>query len=259
MKLTYKEIGQGKTIIFIHSYLWDKDMWNPQYEYLKRNFRCIGIDLPGHGESPEQNISSLNDLATEIKKLIEKLNIDKYIYVGLSVGGMIAPYLYEKDKERIEKIIIMDSLVGDEPLHTQKLYFDMLDIIENKKEIPDELIKKIAPMFFKPTIDRKSSLYLEFEKKLKNIPKKNINMIVKLGRIIFGRENAMNLLKEIKIPTYFLTGEKDIPRPYFEAELMKKQVLNSKIFKIKNAGHISNLENTKKVNRLLKKIFENNI
>ena len=259
MKLVYKEIGQGKTVVFIHSYLWDKNMWNPQYEYLKRNFRCIGIDLPGHGESTEKYLSSLNDLALEIKKLLDELNIDKYIYVGLSVGGMIAPYLYKNDKERIEKIVIMDSFVGDEPLNTKKLYFDMLDVIENKKEIPDELIKKIAPIFFTPTIDKKSDLYLSFENKLKNIPKKDINMTVKLGRIIFGRENAMDLLKEIKVPTYFLTGEKDIPRPYFEAQLMKKQVKNSKIFKIKNAGHISNLENVKKVNRLLKKIFKENV
>ena len=259
MKLNYKEIGQGRTIVFIHSYLWDKNMWNPQYEYFKRNFRCIGIDLPGHGESPEKDISSLSDLALEIKKLLEELKVKKYIYVGLSVGGMIAPHLYKHDKEKIEKIVIMDSYVGDEPINTKNLYFNMLDVIESKKAIPDELIKKIAPIFFTPTIDKKSNLYLTFEEKLKNIPKENINMIVKLGRIIFGRENAIELLKEIKAPTYFLTGEKDIPRPYFEAELMKKQVKNSKIFKIKNAGHISNLENIKKVNKLLKKIFKENI
>ena len=30
MKFSYSCEGKGETLVFIHSYLWDKNMWEPQ-------------------------------------------------------------------------------------------------------------------------------------------------------------------------------------------------------------------------------------
>ena len=257
MKLAYKDIGKGKTVVFIHSYLWDKDMWLPQLNLLKDSFRCIAIDLPGHGDSEKNsNIIDLKNLAEIIKNTLDNLNVDSYTYVGLSVGGMLAPYLYQLDKDRIEKIIIMDSFSGTEPEQTKNLYFSMLDTIEKSRKIPDQLVERIAPIFFTPMIDKNGELFLNFKEKLQNIPEDKIDTIVNLGRVIFGRENSLQLLNSIEVPTYFITGEYDLPRPFYEAEMMKKEVKNSKIYRIKKAGHISNLENPRKVNSIFKNILK---
>lgn len=256
MKFSYIDVGKGKTIIFIHSYLWNKEMWQPQLDFFKNNFRCIAIDLPYHRKNSQlDNISSLLDLAKEIKKFIDKLKIDSYIYVGLSVGGMIAPYLYNLDKEKIEKLVIMDSFSGNEPIETKNLYFALLDKIEKDERISKDVAIKIAPIFFKPKVDKNSYLYQNFFNRLINFSNEELKGIVKIGRIIFGRENSLELLKNIKVPTYFLTGEFDIPRPFKESETMKTYIKNSKIFKISNAGHISNLENPAETNNILSQIF----
>ena len=63
------------------------------------------------------------------------------------------------------------------------------------------------------------------------------------------------MLKNIEIPTYFITGEFDIPRPFHEAKEMADLVKNSGLFKVENAGHISNLENPEKVNKIFKAIL----
>lgn len=60
---------------------------------------------------------------------------------------MLVPYIYNLDKDKINKIIIMDSYVGEESFETKELYFSMLDAIEKAKYIPDALVEKIAPMF----------------------------------------------------------------------------------------------------------------
>lgn len=49
----------------------------------------------------------------------------------------------------------------------------------------------------------------------------------------------------------FIAGEYDIPRPFSESEEMSKIKKDSLLFKIENAGHISNLENIEKVNLIL--------
>lgn len=256
MRLSYKDIGKGKPIVFVHSYLWDKDMWLPQLNLFKQQFRCISIDLPGHGDSKEGEIKDLRHLAELVKLTLDELKVDNYIYVGLSVGGMLAPYIYELDREKIDKIIIMDSYSGSEPEETKKFYFSILEIIEKSKYFPKELIEKVAPIFFSPMVDKKSKMFLDFKNSLENISEERLKTLVNLGKVIFGRENSLELLGKIDIPTYFLVGECDIPRPFSETLEMKSVVKNSKFYKIKNAGHISNLENSKKVNQILKKILK---
>lgn len=257
MKFSYIDEGKGETLVFIHSYLWDKEMWRPQIEELKKDFRCIAIDLPNHGES--RNIvgnPSLDKIGKDISEFLKELKIEKYSYIGLSVGGMLAPYIYNLDKDKINKIIIMDSYVGEESLETKEVYFSMLDAIEKAKYIPDVLVEKIAPMFFSPSIDKSGVLYKTFVEKLREIQEEKIEGIVKLGRVIFGRENALNLLSEIDKPTYFLVGEYDIPRPYNESVEMATYIKDSKVMKIKNAGHISNLENIEETNKILANILK---
>ncbi|MCB8563842.1 alpha/beta fold hydrolase [Fusobacterium ulcerans] len=257
MKFSYIDEGKGETLVFIHSYLWDKEMWRPQIEELKKDFRCIAIDLPNHGESENVVGSiSLNEIGRDISDLLKELKIEKYSYVGLSVGGMLVPYIYNLDKDKINKIIIMDSYVGEESFETKELYFSMLDAIEKAKYIPDALVEKIAPMFFSPSIDKSGVLYKTFVEKLREMPEEKIEGIVKLGRVIFGRENALNLLSEIDKPTYFLVGEYDIPRPYSESIEMATYIKDCKVMKIKNAGHISNLENIEETNKILTNILK---
>lgn len=259
MKFSYVDEGRGKTLVFVHSYLWDKEMWRPQIDFLKDSYHCISIDLPGHGNS--ENLENdkeitLKDLAENIVEFLKRLNIKEYTYIGLSVGGMLAHYIYELDKERVKKLVIMDSYAGSEPEQTKEYYFSMLDTIKKTQNIPAPLAEKIAPIFFSPeTASKKTELYNKFYNNLVNIQSDRIDTIVKLGKTIFGRENSLNMLKNIKIPTYFITGEFDIPRPFYEAKEMADLVKNSGLFKVENAGHISNLENPEKVNKIFKTIL----
>nr|WP_232010610.1 hypothetical protein [Fusobacterium varium] len=36
MKFSYVDEGKGEVLVFVHSYLWDKEMWKPQVEELKK-------------------------------------------------------------------------------------------------------------------------------------------------------------------------------------------------------------------------------
>lgn len=259
MKLSYISKGEGEVLIFIHSYAWDKNMWEPQIEFLSSQYRCIAVDLPGHGESEllksDEKIT-LRDIAKGIVDLIEKLNIDSYSYIGLSVGGMLAPYIYEMDKNKVKNMVIMDSYSGSESREMQKMYSIILDTILEEKRISEIVAAKVAPLFFSPeTSKTKNRLYIDFYNRLINISSDKIETLVKVGEAIFNRENSMDLLKKIDIPVTLLVGEYDIPRPVSESEEMLKVLKNSSLFIVENAGHISNLENIEMVNKILKEFL----
>lgn len=249
--------GTGENIVFIHSFLWDNNMWKPQVEKLSKKYRCINIDLWGHGLSDSlEDIEeyTLEQLSLDIKEVLDILNIESYTYIGLSVGGMIGPILYSLDKDKMKKIIIMDSYNGLEYENTKNLYFQILGKVKLDKKVIPELANQIAPMFFAPENTAQNfQLLKDFKNHLITIEEKNINTIVALGRGIFGRKNNLNLLEKIKIPTLFLVGDLDIPRPKKESLEMSKLVKNSTLNIIPNSGHISNLEN---IEFVTKKFFE---
>lgn len=101
MNLRYIDEGEGEVLVFVHSYLWNKEMWRPQIDYLKEKYRCISIDLPGHGESPNlkdiETENVMEKIATFISELLSDLMIEKYTYVGLFIGGMLSVPLYKID------------------------------------------------------------------------------------------------------------------------------------------------------------------
>ncbi len=256
-KLNVKIIGNGEPVVFIHSFLWDINMWEPQIKELSKKYKCILIDLWGHGESDLLDSSEeypLEFLADDVMKTIESLNIDKYNYIGLSVGGMLAPYLLKKHSDKIDKIVIMDSYSGVEGKKEKDKYFMMFDLIEQIQYIPEKLASEIVPMFFSyKTIEKKEPIVEKFRESLLNMKKENINTIVSVGKGIFNRKNELDIYKETDKELLFMVGEDDVPRPYSETLEMHHFAKNSQFEVIPDAGHISNLENP---NFVTKKLLE---
>ena len=45
------DIGKGFPLVLVHGFLGSSEMWEPQIEYFKKNYRVITPDLPGFGKS----------------------------------------------------------------------------------------------------------------------------------------------------------------------------------------------------------------
>ena len=206
-KIKVNILGEGEPIIFVHSYLWDSNLWKPQLEKLSKNFKCISIDLWGHGESDplsKEDGCSLKDLTLDIINIANELDINQFNYIGLSVGAMLGTYLALDYSDRVKKLILMDGYSGSEPVLTQEKYLSLLNSIENIRYIPEELANIITPMFFsKNETLIEGILYKNFKNELINKKEKNIDTIVKLGRAIFQRENLLDRMKILKIQYYF--------------------------------------------------------
>ena len=45
------DVGKGFPLVFVHGFLGSSNMWEPQINFFKKNFRVITPDLPGFGKS----------------------------------------------------------------------------------------------------------------------------------------------------------------------------------------------------------------
>ena len=46
-----EDVGDGTPLVLVHGFLGSPDMWEPQINFFKDNFRVIAPALPGFGKS----------------------------------------------------------------------------------------------------------------------------------------------------------------------------------------------------------------
>lgn len=256
------QTGQGFPLFFGHSYLWDAGMWNPQTDLFSRFYQCIVPELWGHGRSdtvPESPYS-IEALAKDHHFLIKSLNLKQYGLIGLSVGGMWAAQLAIEYPREVKALILMDTYVGPEPEVTRRLYFDMLDTVENNGIITSPLAEKITPLFFSPeTLQNNPDLPNRFKKSLTSLSPDQIFSIVALGRAIFSRNSLLDRLNEITAPTLIIVGEDDSSRPPHESRVMAEKIPGAQLAVVPGAGHISNLEQSQKINEIMENFLKKNV
>lgn len=259
--LHYIDQGNGPVVLLGSSYLWGVEMWAPQIEALSQQYRVIVPELWGHGESgplPAQT-RSLDDLARQALALLDHLDIEQINLVGLSVGGMWGARLALLAPHRVNSLVLMDTYLGAEPEATRQYYFSLFKMIEDAGAIPEPLLEVIAPIFFRPGIDRESALYQDFRMSLQTYSRERLlDSIVPLGRLIFSRGDVLEQLPHLDADTtQVMCGEQDKPRPPAEAKEMS-ELIGCSLILIPDAGHISARENPEYVNEALLTFLANN-
>ncbi|MEO8611239.1 MAG: alpha/beta hydrolase [Chloroflexota bacterium] len=107
MSLYIHETGNpnGQPIVFLHAVSTSSWMWMAQAERLA-DFRCLLVDLPGHGESNQQPWISMQDTASQIAELIRTRAGGKAHIVGLSLGAYVAAQILAGAPEVVDHAIL---------------------------------------------------------------------------------------------------------------------------------------------------------
>jgi 3-oxoadipate enol-lactonase len=82
-------------------------MWDELAADLARDFRVVRFDTRGHGASPAPASSyTVGGLAADVVTLADTLGIDRFAYVGLSLGGAIGQVLGIHHGERLTSLAL---------------------------------------------------------------------------------------------------------------------------------------------------------
>lgn len=89
--LAYEVRGTGFPVVFIHGLTFSKETWLPIIDGLVDRYRCVAIDLPGHGESPGLP-RSMEDVTQQVHRLLTDLGIGRPVIVGHSYGALFVTF-----------------------------------------------------------------------------------------------------------------------------------------------------------------------
>ena len=112
-------IDEGKkdadVLLFIHGMGGAIPSWRRNISFLKQYYRCIAIDLPGHGHSSKDEYPYTMTFYTgTVLSFIKKLRLSNVTLVGHSMGGQIAAVAALEQQDVIAKLIFV-SPAGFEP------------------------------------------------------------------------------------------------------------------------------------------------
>ncbi|MFQ6117941.1 MAG: alpha/beta hydrolase, partial [Candidatus Bipolaricaulia bacterium] len=82
----------------------------------ERGQRVLAVDLPGHGERIQADLAkiALQDYIDTVTEEIVKDDLHDVILVGHSLGGITVPYVAERIRERIKRLVFISCLLPDE-------------------------------------------------------------------------------------------------------------------------------------------------
>ncbi|WP_260929201.1 alpha/beta fold hydrolase [Novosphingobium sp. 9] len=112
--LHVKDMGQGKPVVLIHGWPLTGDMFEYQtVALLESGYRVITYDRRGFGQSGHGASGyDYDTFADDLGAILDGLNLDGASLVGFSMGGgEIARYLSRHGAARVQKVVLVSSVV----------------------------------------------------------------------------------------------------------------------------------------------------
>ena len=241
IKIRYLESEEDRIsdrhILFIHGLGSSADRWLDIPDALSKYYHTIAVDLIGFGGSdkPVDVNYTIEKFAEFILEFIDKIGLNgddgKITLVGHSLGGYIAVEFAIRNKELIEKLVLVDSsgfLKGPTPLLEQYLYAAKYTSYDNVRSVFEQLLSqpwRVLPAVINTFITRINSpgAKYAFESAYKNSTTTQIDL---------------SRLKSIEdIPTLIIWGKNDNLIPIEHIDLFKQVLKKHKVEKIEDAGH----------------------
>ncbi len=251
IKMYYKECGEGVPIICLHGFSLDHRQWRSQASFFSDSYRVITPDARGHGQSdaPETGYGRANRVE-DLAKLVDKLKIDRFHLVGLSMGGSTAiGYALEHQARLLSLSLVSTAAAG----YNVSKKFSKLDQLARERGVDAALVKWMtwSLAWYKgrrEDIGKEMSVMMDgFSGRIWSDPMR--------GK--YPRTNDLERVHEITAPTAIFAGELDKVFVSLAGELHHR-IKGSRLSIYEGTGHMLNIEAPDRFNRELAAFLEVN-
>jgi len=116
--LYYEEYGEGLPLVFVHGQAGNTLVWWQQIPAFAPDYRCIVLDLPGWGRSPDARPGPgprLPDIVADLGRVLDAAGVETCAIVAHSLGGVVANAFCQAHPERVRAAVLNGSTGGVTP------------------------------------------------------------------------------------------------------------------------------------------------
>jgi 3-oxoadipate enol-lactonase len=248
--LYYEDTGGNlPPLVLAHGLLMDHEMFAPQVDALRSQYRVITWDARGHGETETSDDPfSYADVAEDLKGLLDHLGIAHAVIGGMSQGGFVALRFALKHPERVDALILFSTQAGAEDPDKAGLYESMLEVWE-ADGLNDQLAETIAAITLGNEWSGRDAWIAKWRQRPRSLLRPAFNALV-------SRDDIHDRLGEIKAPALVIHGTADAAIAMELAQQLCSGLANCRsLITVEGGGHASNLTHPALVNPALEKFL----
>jgi pimeloyl-ACP methyl ester carboxylesterase len=216
-------------------------MWDSQRPLSDAGWRIIAPDLRGFGEhsaADDAAARSMEDYAADIVDLLDALGINRAVIGGLSLGGYVTFAVFRRAPGRFAAMVLADTRPQADTPEGLEGRKRMIQLVETggAGAVADEMMPKLLG----ETTRREHPEIVERVRA--QIQSSSATAIDGAIRAMMSRPDSTPLLSAIHCPTLVLVGEQDVITPPDINRAMQQSIPGAELAVIREAGHLSSME-----------------
>lgn len=246
IEVGYDDRGRGPAIVLIHGFPFSRRMWERQTPALSASHRVIAPDLRGFGESGGTP-SSVEELADDVRRLVEHLDLPQFVLAGFSMGGYVAFRYLARHADRVRAVMLLDTRAEADTPEGRARRYTAIDKIT--KDGPQGFLDDFLKLVVSPrTMEARPEIVAEVRGLMEA---RRVASLTGGLKVLAERPDSTPLLAKIAVPTLIVVGEEDKATPVDSARAMQSAIAGSTLVVIPGAGHVSNIEQSEQFNAAL--------
>jgi 3-oxoadipate enol-lactonase len=249
----YEVLGSGPPVVLLHPFPANHNLWKPAAQALTTRYRVILPDLRGHGESGVgDGPATMEKHAADIARVLDHEEVRRAAFVGVSIGGYVLFEFWRKYRARVDALVLCNTKAQADTPEARAVRLQAATFV---LERGTELFfgSMIPKLMGKSTRDTRPDLVEGALRMMRTMSPEDVAMV---QRGMAERQDSVDTLKTINVPTMLVTGGEDILTGVGEAELMRQNISGSQIKVVAKAGHYSPWEQPEEVGKLLRKFLD---
>lgn len=264
-QLNYVQTGSGTPVVFLHPTPLDHDYWRPLVNELDGRpgghiLRAIVPDLRGHGHSelggtlpvgifervPDAPVLTMQQLATDVLGLLDKLHVPEAIFVGCSIGGYVMLELWRQAPHRMGGLAFVCSKpqADAEPALIKRA----ANIGIARQSGVSALFDSMANLLVgENTRHHHPEIAAECRARMTVTPETFIAVQAGLA----ARPDSLSTVETIERPVLAIAGVEDTAIAPSDMEVFRRAPGGCEFHLIQNAGHFAAYERPEEVAELL--------
>jgi pimeloyl-ACP methyl ester carboxylesterase len=223
-------------VVFIHGAGNTSYTWYNQLSINLTQYYPLVVDLPGHVRSSGEGFNEIERYSEFILSFIDTLRLEHVVLSGHSMGGAIALDFALKYPNRLNRLILIGT---GAKLRVAK------EVLENTK-------KGFSYSYYAYSLKTDKSLFDLAEKEFPLT-----DPIVRYNDFVACNSfSVMDKINMINVDTLVIVGRDDQLTPVKYAEFLTREIKNSKLKIIDDAGHNVMWEKPDEVNLTIKNFLE---
>lgn len=237
IEIAVTDQGKGTTVVLLHGFLENQNMWKDFIPHLSEKNRVITIDLLGHGVTACIGyIHTMEDQADLVHHVLTELKIRRAILIGHSMGGYVALAFADLFPEYMKGLVLLNS-TSKEDNPERKTNRDRA-IKAVKSDFTSFVRLSISNLFYEHNRVRLSNEIESIKLEALKTPLQGIVAALEGMKI---RKNREFLLHLTSFPKLLILGKKDSVLN-FEESVTQTENTSVRVVAFPD-GHMSHIEN----------------